>query len=60
VTCHISDAAVDLYFDREGYGMESNRLPAGEDFFLTFGRYGSKQALFAKTSTLSDIEMVKR
>jgi hypothetical protein len=61
VSCNISDPTIDPYFGHKApTGVESNWLPTGEDFFLIFRLFAPQQALFAKTWTLPDAEMVKR
>jgi len=55
------DGTVDLYFGpKPPAGLESNWIATGEDFFLCFRLYGPEKALFEKTWTLPDVEMVKQ
>jgi hypothetical protein len=54
-----ADGTIDLYFGPKApKGMETNWLPTGENFFLIFRLYGPEPALFQKTWTLPDVEMV--
>lgn len=55
------DGTLDLYFgSKPSDGLASNWIPTGEDFFLLFRLYGPERALFQKTWTLPDIEMVRQ
>jgi hypothetical protein len=55
------DGTVDHYFGPKApQGLESNWIPTGEDYFLIFRLYGPEKALFEKTWTLPDVEMVKQ
>ena len=52
---------MDLYFGPKApQGLESNWIPTGEDYFLIFRLYGPEPALFKKTWTLPDVEMLKQ
>jgi hypothetical protein len=45
-----ADSTIDLYFGpKPPKGLESNRIPTGEVFFLFFRLYGPEQALVQKT-----------